>query len=183
RANIPAQLIQILPQITMTTDEAPSGWGPTLEREMEIIATVHGTWNKRQVKLSSNNREIKAIAQDLRSFAKVLINSQVQSLIIRSDNCTAIFDIWKWRASISLIKEIKQIHYKLEKLGIQIQITLLPGVKNEIADALSTLSRAGNYKLKKKIFQKTCFWMNLNPIIDLFSQNFNNLLPKSMPTV
>ncbi|KAA6320041.1 MAG: hypothetical protein EZS28_054741, partial [Streblomastix strix] len=84
RANIPAQLIQILPQ--MTIDAAPSGWGSTLERELEMIAIAHGTWNRRQAKLSSNNREIKAITQDLRSFAKALKNSRVQSLAIRSDN-------------------------------------------------------------------------------------------------
>ncbi|KAA6353732.1 MAG: putative Transposon Ty3-I Gag-Pol polyprotein, partial [Streblomastix strix] len=58
RANIPAQLIQISPQMTMTTDAAPSGWGSTLEKEQEMIAIAHGTWNRRQAKLSSNNREI-----------------------------------------------------------------------------------------------------------------------------
>ncbi|KAA6377653.1 MAG: putative Transposon Tf2-9 polyprotein [Streblomastix strix] len=99
RANIPAQLIQIPPQMTMTTDAAPSELGSTLEREPEMIAIAHGTWNKRQAKLSSNNREIKAIIQGLRSFAKTLKNSRVQSLAIRSDNSTAVFDIRKWRAS------------------------------------------------------------------------------------
>ncbi|KAA6396230.1 MAG: hypothetical protein EZS28_008243 [Streblomastix strix] len=62
RANIPAQLIQISSQMTMTTNAAPSRWGSTLEKEQEMIAMVHGTWNKRQAKLTSNNREIKAIA-------------------------------------------------------------------------------------------------------------------------
>ncbi|KAA6341859.1 MAG: hypothetical protein EZS28_052427, partial [Streblomastix strix] len=117
----------------MTTDAAPSGWGSTLEKELEMIAMAHGTWNKRQAKLSSNNREIKAIIQGLRSFAKTLKNSRVQSLAIRSDNSIAVFDIKKWRASTSLIKEIKQVHQTIEKLGIQIQITHLPGVRNEIA--------------------------------------------------
>ncbi|KAA6361438.1 MAG: hypothetical protein EZS28_043036 [Streblomastix strix] len=42
-ANIPTQLIQIPPQMTMTTDEAPSGWGSTLEKELEMIAMAHGT--------------------------------------------------------------------------------------------------------------------------------------------
>ncbi|KAA6354967.1 MAG: hypothetical protein EZS28_049505, partial [Streblomastix strix] len=42
----------------MTTDAAPSGWGSTLEKEQEMIAMAHGTWNKRQAKLSSNNMEI-----------------------------------------------------------------------------------------------------------------------------
>ncbi|KAA6379917.1 MAG: putative reverse transcriptase, partial [Streblomastix strix] len=103
KANTPAQLIQISPKMTMTTDAAPSGWDSTLENEQEMIAMAHGTWNKRQAKLSSNNREIKAITQGLRSFAKTLKNSRVQSLAIRSDNSTAVFDIKKWRASTSLI--------------------------------------------------------------------------------
>ncbi|KAA6310998.1 MAG: hypothetical protein EZS28_056210, partial [Streblomastix strix] len=157
----------------MTTDAAPSGWGSTLEKELEMIAMAHGTRNKRQTKLSSNIREIKAITQGLRSFTKTLKNLRVQSIAIRCDNSTAVFDIRKWRASTSLIKEIKQVHQTLEKLGIQIQITHLPGVTNETADALSRLSRAGDYKLKEKIFQQTCFQMNLNPRIDLFSQHFN----------
>ncbi|KAA6370996.1 MAG: hypothetical protein EZS28_033477, partial [Streblomastix strix] len=88
RANIPAQLIQIPPQMTMTIDAASSGWGSTLEKELEMIAMAHGTWNKRQTKLTSNNREIKAITQGLRSFAKTLKNLRVQSLAIRSDNST-----------------------------------------------------------------------------------------------
>ncbi|KAA6374217.1 MAG: putative Transposon Tf2-6 polyprotein [Streblomastix strix] len=183
RANIPAQLIQIPPQMTMTTDAAPSEWGSTQGREPEIIAIAHGTRYKRQAKLTSNNREIIAITLGLRCFAKTLKNLRVQSLAIRSDNSTAVFDIRKWRASTSLIKEIKQVHQTIERLEILIQITHLPGVKNEIADALSRLSRAGNYKLKEKIFQQTFLQMNLNPTIDLFSQHFNKLMPRFMSTI
>ncbi|KAA6365396.1 MAG: hypothetical protein EZS28_039076, partial [Streblomastix strix] len=86
KASIPAQLIQISPQMTMTTDAAPSRWGSILENELEMIALAHGTWNKRQAKLTSNKREIKAITQGLRSLVKTLKNSRVQSLAIRSDN-------------------------------------------------------------------------------------------------
>ncbi|KAA6380423.1 MAG: hypothetical protein EZS28_024051 [Streblomastix strix] len=57
------------------------------------------------------------------------------------------------------------------------------GVRNEIADALSRLSRAGDYKLREKIFRQICLQMNLNPTIDLFSQHFNNLLPRFMSTI
>ncbi|KAA6389704.1 MAG: hypothetical protein EZS28_014767, partial [Streblomastix strix] len=90
RTNIPAQLIQIPPQMTMTTDAAPREWGSTLEKELEMIAIAHEIWNKRQVKLSSNNREIKAITQGLRSFPKTLKNSRVQSLAIRSYNSQTV---------------------------------------------------------------------------------------------
>ncbi|KAA6317737.1 MAG: hypothetical protein EZS28_055048, partial [Streblomastix strix] len=66
RANIPAQLIQIPPQMTMTTDAAPSGWCSTLEKELEMIAMAHGIWKNRQAKLTSNNSQIKAITQGFR---------------------------------------------------------------------------------------------------------------------
>ncbi|KAA6399693.1 MAG: hypothetical protein EZS28_004780 [Streblomastix strix] len=153
------------------------------KRKLEMIAVVRAAWNKRQAKLTSNNGEIKAITQGLRSFAKTLKNSRVQSLAIRSNSSTVVFDISKWRASISLIKEIKQVHQTIEKLGIQIHITHLPGVKNEIANALCRLSRADDYKLREKIFRQTCLQMNFNPTIDLFSQHFNNVLPRFMSTV
>ncbi|KAA6400190.1 MAG: hypothetical protein EZS28_004290 [Streblomastix strix] len=58
-----------------------------------------------------------------------------------------------------------------------------PRSQNEIADALSKLSRAGDYNLKVKIFQQTCLQMNLNPIIDLFQQHFNNLLSRFMSSI
>ncbi|KAA6361764.1 MAG: hypothetical protein EZS28_042711 [Streblomastix strix] len=148
-----------------------------------MITMAHGTWNKRQSKLTSNNRKIKAITQGLRNFTKTLKNSRVQSLAIRSDNSTVVFDISKWRAQITLLKEIKQLHQPIEKLRIQIQITYLPGVKNKIADALSRLSRAEDYKLNVKIYQQTFLQMNLKLTIDLLSQHFNNLLPKFMSTI
>ncbi|KAA6402177.1 MAG: hypothetical protein EZS28_002287, partial [Streblomastix strix] len=101
--------------MTMTTDTAPSGLGQISKKELKMIAMAHGTCNKRQAKLSSNNKEIKAITQGLRSFAKVQKSSRIQSLATRIDN----------------------------------------RVKNKIADALSRLSRAGDYKLKEKIFRQT----------------------------
>ncbi|KAA6362766.1 MAG: hypothetical protein EZS28_041706, partial [Streblomastix strix] len=183
RANIPAQLIQLPPQMTMRTDAAPNGWGSTLKKELKMIAMAYGSQNKKYAKLTSNNREIKAIIQGLRSFTKTLKNLRIQFLAIRSHNSTAVFDIRKWRASVSLIKEIKYINQTIEKLGIQIQITHLPRVKNEIADALSKLSRAGDYKPKEQIFRQTCLQMNLNPSIDLFQQHFNNLLLRFMSTI
>ncbi|KAA6357794.1 MAG: hypothetical protein EZS28_046679 [Streblomastix strix] len=41
RANIPAQLIQIPPQMTMTANASPYGQGSTLGKELEMIAMAH----------------------------------------------------------------------------------------------------------------------------------------------
>ncbi|KAA6389882.1 MAG: hypothetical protein EZS28_014593 [Streblomastix strix] len=95
RANIQEQLIQIPSQMSLATDAAPSEWGSTREKQLKMIAIAHGSWNKRQPTLTCNNREIKAIIQGLRSFAKILKNSRIRSLAIRSDNNTAVFDIRK----------------------------------------------------------------------------------------
>ncbi|KAA6365577.1 MAG: hypothetical protein EZS28_038897 [Streblomastix strix] len=144
----------------------------------------NGSWNLEQQISQVNEQQQGNQGYNLRltKFHQTQKNLRIQSLAIRSDNSTAVFDIRKWRASTSLIKEIKQVHQTIEKLGIQIQITHLPGVKNEITDALSRLQRAGDYKLKEKILKHACLQMNLNPTIDLFSQNFNNLLPRFMST-
>ncbi|KAA6368459.1 MAG: hypothetical protein EZS28_036015 [Streblomastix strix] len=123
------------------------------------------------------------LEQKISEVIKQQQGNQSYNLRLMKFRNTAVFDIRKWRASTSLIKEIKQVHQTIEKLGIQIQITHLPGVRNEIADALSRLSRAGDYKLKEKIFRQICLQMNLNPTIDLFSQHFNNLLPRFMSTI
>ncbi|KAA6376899.1 MAG: hypothetical protein EZS28_027574 [Streblomastix strix] len=118
-------------------------------------------------------KESKIIAMAQKSWNKT----------IRGDTSTAISDIKKQKVAPTLIKKIKQVYQTIEKLGIQILITRLPGVKNEIADALSRLSTVGDYKVKEKFFQQTCFKMNLNPTIDLLSQHFNNLQPRFMQTI
>ncbi|KAA6381811.1 MAG: hypothetical protein EZS28_022664 [Streblomastix strix] len=46
KMNISAQLLQILPKMTMTMDAAPSDKGSTLDIELEMITMAHGTWNK-----------------------------------------------------------------------------------------------------------------------------------------
>ncbi|KAA6354803.1 MAG: hypothetical protein EZS28_049670, partial [Streblomastix strix] len=84
RANNPAKLTQILPQMAMTTDVAPRKWSSKLKKKLKMIAIAHLTWNRRQAKLTSNNREIKAITQGLRSFAKILKNLRVQSLAMEA---------------------------------------------------------------------------------------------------
>ncbi|KAA6376069.1 MAG: hypothetical protein EZS28_028405 [Streblomastix strix] len=114
---------------------------------------------------------------------KNLNNWQIQSLAIGNDNCTAVFDIRKWSATLALKMKITYGYQTTENLGIQILVTHLPGVKNEIADALSRLSRAEDYQLIEKVFQQTFLQMKLNPIIDLFSQHLNNIVHRFMSSI
>ncbi|KAA6402473.1 MAG: hypothetical protein EZS28_002007 [Streblomastix strix] len=96
---------------------------------------------------------------DIVTIAHVTLNKRYAKL---SNNGITIFDNGKWRATSTLIKKIKYVHQTIEKLRIWVQITHLPGIKNEIADALSRLQRAEKDKLKEKIFQQTYLQMNLN---------------------
>ncbi|KAA6379820.1 MAG: hypothetical protein EZS28_024653 [Streblomastix strix] len=183
RANIPAQLIQISPQMTMTTDAAPSGWGSILEKEPEMIAIAHGTWNIRQAKLINNSRDINAITQGLRSFAKSLMNSRVKSLGIRRDNRTAVFDIRKWKASTQFNKGNQTGTLNNRKVRNLDPDYSLPRSQKRNGENFMKITKSRKLQIKGENFQQTCLQMNLNPTIDLFSQHFNNLLSRFMSTV
>ncbi|KAA6375630.1 MAG: hypothetical protein EZS28_028845 [Streblomastix strix] len=144
----------------MTTYELPQGQGLILEKDKKMKSVAHGTQNIRQAKQMSNSKVVIAIIQGLRSFAKYSSFRYQEMQGINSTNQTK-----------------KEVPQKIEQQEILIQITHLPGVKNEITDSLSRLSRAGDNKLKEKIFQRTCLNIYQNPTIDLFSQYFNNLHP------
>ncbi|KAA6366567.1 MAG: hypothetical protein EZS28_037907 [Streblomastix strix] len=83
RVNIPAQLIQIPPQMTMTTDAAPSGWGFNIRERAGNDS--NGSWNleqkiceineQQQVNQSYNLR-LTEFHQNLKEFANSISGDQ-----------------------------------------------------------------------------------------------------------
>ncbi|KAA6358764.1 MAG: hypothetical protein EZS28_045707, partial [Streblomastix strix] len=59
--------------------------------------------------MTNNSKEIKAVYYKLLLFEQVFKNKQDKAILIRSDNTTAVYDIWKWKAKESLIERIKQV--------------------------------------------------------------------------
>ncbi|KAA6365666.1 MAG: putative reverse transcriptase, partial [Streblomastix strix] len=107
----------------LTTDSSPQGWGATLIYDNQIELIQHDSWNKKEVEMTSNAKEIKAIYYGLLRFEQVFKNMQDQAILIRSDNTTAVYDIGKWKAKESMIERIKQIFYLVKRLKLQITTT------------------------------------------------------------
>ncbi|KAA6377615.1 MAG: hypothetical protein EZS28_026864 [Streblomastix strix] len=92
----------------LTTDTSTQGWGARLIYENQIELIQYDCRNKREVEMTSNAKEIKAIYYGLLRFEQVFKKMQDQAILIRSDNTTAVYDIGKWKAKESLIERIKQ---------------------------------------------------------------------------
>ncbi|KAA6399180.1 MAG: hypothetical protein EZS28_005287 [Streblomastix strix] len=160
----------------LTTDASLQGWGATLKYENQIELIQHDCRNKKEVEMTSNTKETKAIYYGLLRFEQVFKKMQDQAILIRSDNTTAVYDIGKQKAKESLIKRIKQLFYLVKRLKLQITTIRIPGKLNSTTDSLSRLCRSGDYTLKDGINQTICKAGNYMPEIDIFATQYNKLI-------
>ncbi|KAA6390778.1 MAG: hypothetical protein EZS28_013695 [Streblomastix strix] len=86
---------------------SPQGWRAMLIYVIQIELIQHDYWSEKEVEMISNAKEIKAIHYRLLRFEQVFKKIQDQAVMIRSDNTTAVYDIWKWKAKESQIESIK----------------------------------------------------------------------------
>ncbi|KAA6379023.1 MAG: hypothetical protein EZS28_025452, partial [Streblomastix strix] len=84
-----------------------TGLGSNTDLRKQIDLILHDCWNKKEVEMTSNAKEIKATYYGLLRFEQVFKKMQDQAILIRSDNTTAVYDIGKWKAKESLIERIK----------------------------------------------------------------------------
>ncbi|KAA6381490.1 MAG: hypothetical protein EZS28_022980 [Streblomastix strix] len=152
------------------------GWEATLVYENQIELIQHDCWNKKEVEMTSNAKEIKAIYYGLLRFEQVFKKMHDQAILIRSDNTTAVYDIKKWKAKESLIDRIKQVFYLVKRLKLQIATIHIPGKLNLTTDSLSRLCRSGDYTLKDGMIQMICKTSNYMPEIDIFATQYNKLI-------
>ncbi|KAA6366699.1 MAG: hypothetical protein EZS28_037776 [Streblomastix strix] len=146
----------------MTTDAAPSGQNKRSQR----VTTGNQSYNLRPMKFR----------RSLNEFANpILCNHRRQQ-----------YSSFRHKEieSINIINQGNQIGTSNNRKARNIDPDYSPPrIQNKISNAPSRLSREGDYKLKEKFFQQTYFQMNLNQTIDLFSQHFNNLMPRLMSTI
>ncbi|KAA6355281.1 MAG: hypothetical protein EZS28_049192, partial [Streblomastix strix] len=79
-----------------------TGLGATLIYENQIELIQHDCWSEKEAEMTSNAKEIKAVYYGLLRFDQIFKIMQDQSVLIHSDNTTAVYDIGKWKAKESL---------------------------------------------------------------------------------
>jgi ribonuclease HI len=154
KMNMPYSIVMRTIDATLTTDACQQGWGAIFVKG-GCTSLYHGNFEKWKFPLtSSNQRETAAILLALREIRVELEVKKVQCLCVESDNSTTVSNLARKRAARSMLHLVRRIFVILEKLNIQVMAKHRPGVQNVTADALSRLEGAGDYYLRKEVFQK-----------------------------
>jgi ribonuclease HI len=156
KKNIPKQIIKPQPpQALITTDAAPTGWGATLyipslhnQTKPKEDLVAFGTWNKFMSNQYSNRRELVAIHMALRAFSRRLTQENCLSILVLSDNTTAVYNINRMAAGENLYRPLKRLLHYVADLRIAMKAAHIPGVLNDVPDALSRLETSGDYQIK-----------------------------------
>ncbi|KAA6373127.1 MAG: hypothetical protein EZS28_031349 [Streblomastix strix] len=109
---------------------------------------------------------------------RILNELQDKAIIYKPKSSTAEQDIVKQKTAESLVAEVKKIVrlYQLQKIQTQIQHIL--GISTKIAYELRRLSTAGDYSVRKEIFQALCQAWRIIPTLALFEINEHKLMDR-----
>lgn len=115
--------------ITIITDASSTGWGASLSTE-----TLSGIWNDHQRTLSNNWRETRAIIHALKRWSYV----QNERVLVLTDNSTAVAIVnARNTKAVGLVKLASDLTTIEQERGIQVVAVHIPGVLNDLPDALS----------------------------------------------
>lgn len=144
------EIIMGPPQMTITTDASPWGWGAvdSLDRRVQDF------WDAHWAEQHNNVQELKAIAL---AVQRLVIDPSWKRIAIRTDNLTAMAYINNQGGRYSNLSQIAQDLWKwaLDR-GIQLQASYIPGKENVTADQLSRIRRRdrSDWCLEASIFQR-----------------------------
>jgi ribonuclease HI len=152
---------------TLTTDASPWGWGATMEGPGRQTHYMWGEWNKQQKQMTSNQKELTAIARALRASIPSLPGGS--AVMVRSDNTAAVFGLRRWRGNLKRAPVLREIYNMTKRIDCTIQATYLPGAQNGAADSLSRMGSAGEYYMTTATMQKILTHWNVHLTVDIFA--------------
>ncbi|KAA6366725.1 MAG: hypothetical protein EZS28_037749, partial [Streblomastix strix] len=94
----------------------------------------------------------------------------------RTDNVVTEFAIRKWKTKGELLQLARKIRQEAIDQDLQLITKHLPGVRNKKADALSRLTRIGDYTVKKEYLYPALAELELNVWLDAFATRTNKRL-------
>ncbi|XP_077331855.1 uncharacterized protein LOC143974400 [Lithobates pipiens] len=157
--------------VRITTDASAWGWGAHLGSKV-----AQGCWGKTQSQRLANWRELQAVWEALRVFARDLKDHHVQVL---SDSIVAVSYLNKQGGTRcpSLIKLTSTIMHWAEENLKSVSAVHLKGVDNHLADFLSRHRvYESEWSLNREIFQLLVRKWGL-PEVDLFARKANTQVP------
>jgi hypothetical protein len=117
---------------------------------------------------SSNRRELVAIHQLLHAFAPVIKENNIKSIWLFSDNSTAVYNLNRKAAAITLYKSLLRLSSLTTTMGVNIVAAHVPSIYNDHADCLSRLELSGDYWIKKHLLFTLLSKWGIHPDVDFF---------------
>ncbi|KAH7818831.1 uncharacterized protein MONOS_13658 [Monocercomonoides exilis] len=118
---------------------------------------------------SSNYRELFAINQAIAHFSNSIRNQEIRSLLIRSDNTTAVFNLNRWGAGPNLRTLLKRIWNQTQVLKVVVKAQHIPGERNVRADGLSRLAVGGDNKVEQEALEEITNQLQMHITLDAFA--------------
>jgi len=167
------EIIMGPPEVTITTDASPWGWGAV----DSLGNRIQAFWSEYWAQQHNNVQELKAIALAVKGLAN---GSRWKRVAIKTDNLTAMAYINNQGGRFHNLSEIAQQlwAWALSK-GIQLQASYIPGKENVTADQLSRIRRhdRSDWSLNQSQFRK--LENRWGPhTVDLFARSENAQLPR-----
>jgi hypothetical protein len=162
------------------TDASSTGYGGALQHEVVdgVRAEMHGVWTEEEQQLPINILELRALRLAIERWAE-----RLRGCVVRcwNDNMTVVAVVRGMTSrSPVMMEEVRRLWHVLDKHDIQLRLSHIPGVENELSDALSRFASSaappGEYRVSQPVFNACAARWGL-PVADAFASPTAHMLP------
>jgi ribonuclease HI len=139
---------------------------------------VQQKWNWKMKNQTSNLKELTAIHLALEHFLPQIKKAHFTSILIRTDNTSAMYGINRKTGSQNFYMTTRKIWYLIDQNGMALKAVHIQGKLNTMMDKLSRLEMCGDYSLPRKTFQFIQETLRCYPNVDMFASKKSRLSKK-----
>jgi hypothetical protein len=172
RNNTPNDIRPFEATVTLFTDASETGWGATLRRRRGRPRWMFGWWSEDEVEVNCL-REVAAVVKTVKRAVQKHMIMKGEDVLIHSDNTAVVFNLHKKRSGWRMRAAVKDFLKWLKAKRIRVQCAHVKGEVNVTADALSRLSRSGDYSLRPGLLAKIEALFGVRVEVDLFATRRN----------
>jgi hypothetical protein len=172
RENTPNSIRPFEAATTIYTDASENGWGATVRRLTNRTRWMFGWWHGKEAEVNCM-RELKAVILAVERALKKRIIIEGEDIQIFTDNSNVEFNLNKKRAGWRMRPAVKAFVQWLKERRLRLRCIHVKGERNVTADALSRLSKSGDYHLKASQLQRIEKAFGVKAEVDLFATKRN----------